>query len=495
VDGFEELQRTLADVLDRNHPGSTDEHVLVALPSYSVGESLLAHYAGRLPALEHRYLLAALMLGRIPGCEIVFVSSSEPGPEVLEYYGSLIPPAQRHGLRERLRILTVPDTTPGSLASKLLAHPELLDRLRSAVRGRPAFIEPWNVTDDEVAVALRLGAPINGTSPELWSLGFKSAGRRLFAEAGVPIPAGREDVRTLDDVRSAIAELRAAQPDLDAVVVKHDNSGAGDGNVVIRLRSDGRPLPADDVERQVAELPEWYVEDLAKGAVVEEMVAGRTFRTPSCQVDLLPSGEVTVLATHEQVMGGDTGQVYTGCRFPAEPAYAARLAEHGRAVGEALARRGALGRASIDFAVASDDGLDWRVAALEVNLRKGGTTHTYSALRNLVPGTYLPEEGRWQAEDGTSRSYEATDNLLEPDLVQSSPAEVIAAVAAAGLQFDHGSGTGVVLHMLSCLGADGRLGLTAIGLSEAHAAGLFADASEVVAALAAGSRDTPAGRR
>jgi hypothetical protein len=39
--------------------------------------------------------------------------------------------------------------------------------------------------------------------------------------------------------------------------------------------------------------------------------------------------------------------------------------------------------------------------------------------------------------------------------------EVIDAVDAAGLGFDHRTGTGVVVHMLSGLGIDGRLGLTA----------------------------------
>ena len=68
------------------------------------------------------------------------------------------------------------------------------------IAGRPAFIEPWNVTDHEVAVALALDVPINGSAPRLWPLGFKSAGRRLFKEAGVPVAAGCEDVRTIDDV-------------------------------------------------------------------------------------------------------------------------------------------------------------------------------------------------------------------------------------------------------------------------------------------------------
>jgi hypothetical protein len=37
---------------------------------------------------------------------------------------------------------------------------------------------------------------------------------------------------------------------------------------------------------------------------------------------------------------------------------------------------------------------------LEVNLRKGGTTHPYTVLRNLVPGRYDSEHGRWLAIDG-----------------------------------------------------------------------------------------------
>ncbi len=43
-----------------------------------------------------------------------------------------------------------------------------------------------------------------------------------------------------------------------------------------------------------------------------------------------------------------------------------------------------MGRASIDFAAARDaDG--WNVAALEINLRKGGTTPPIATLRNFNP--------------------------------------------------------------------------------------------------------------
>ena len=57
--------------------------------------------------------------------------------------------------------------------------------------------------------------------------------------------------------------------------------------------------------------------------MVEERVEGVAFTSPSAQVDVLPDGSVVVLATHEQELGGAEGQVYMGCRFPAEDAYAA----------------------------------------------------------------------------------------------------------------------------------------------------------------------------
>ena len=179
-----------------------------------------------------------------------------------------------------------------------------------------------------------------------------------------------------------------------------------------------------------------------------------------------------MLATHEQVLGGEGGQVYLGCRFPADPAYAPQLADAARAVGQQLARRGALGRFSVDFVAAGDDAGRWRIDAIEINLRKGGTTHPYSALRNLVPGRYATDEGRWIADDGTNRAYSATDNLVDEAWLGLPVPDVIAAVAAAGLAFDHRTKTGVVLHMLSGLAIDGRLGLTAIGRTADEAASL-----------------------
>ena len=81
------------------------------------------------------------------------------------------------------------------------------------------------------------------------------------------------------------------------------------------------------------------------------------------------------------------------------------------------------------------------VTALEVNLRKGGTTHPFSALRSLVPGRYEPTGLRLHV-DGSTRAYRSTDNVVGEDPWERSPQSVIDAVRHAGLQFDPDTGTG-----------------------------------------------------
>jgi hypothetical protein len=467
---FAALQHRLGDVLALHRPGSTAPHVRIELPSYSMAPSILAHYAPRLVALEHRYLLSQLALPRIPGCQVVFVTCAAPDPEVLDYYFSLLPPQQRADVAARLQVFVVPDGSPRPVSAKLLDRPDLVEELRRRTAGLPTFIEPWNVSGLEVDLAGRLGVPVNGTDPALWPLAFKSAGRRLFAEAGIPTPVGCEDVRSVDDVVDAVAQIRARSRDARAVVVKTDDSGAGDGNQVITLDPD---TDAAAVRRQVERFPDWYLADLELGGVVEELVSGARFSSPSVQVEIPAGGDPVVCSSHEQVLDGPTGQVYHGCRFPARHGYAGRLGGYGQAIGEVLAARGAVGRFGVDFAATRSAGGQWDVFALEVNLRKGGTTHPYAALEALTSGRYDAATGDWVCDDGSRRCYEATDNLVDPRWLGRRPADVIRAVAAAGLQFDRETGTGVVLHMLSGLAIDGRVGLTAIGRNRSHAARLY----------------------
>ncbi len=486
MSAFQRLQRRLGAVLDAGVAGSTVEHVVVALPSHSMPTTLLTHHASLLHGLEHRSLIEGLQLATTPGVRVILVLSAAPSPVVLDYYARLARPHSPDEARQRLSCIVVPDDSARGVSAKLLDRPDLMDELRRRIAGDPAVIEPWNVTADEVSVALALDCPLNGGPPSLWPLGFKSAARRLFRDAGVPVPPGVEDVHDAAEVAAAVRALRHDVPGLDRVVIKLDNSGGGEGNWVMSTRdAAGRELTTSELATRVdAEAPAWFVADLMLGGVVEELVTGRTVSSPSAQAKIRPDGEVVLLATHEQVMGGDGGQVFTGSRFPADGAYAAEIGRHVVAVGRLLADAGAVGWLAVDF-VARREGGRAHLVAVDLNLRKGGTTHSYDALQHLVPGTYDPQSAQWiSGEDGSPRSYRSSDAVGRPEWLGMSPTRAIDALAACGLSFDHLVGTGVVLHMFPGLDRDGTLGVTAIGRSAAEAEQLF---RAVPAALDAGA--------
>ena len=131
-----------------------------------------------------------------------------------------------------------------------------------------------------------------------------------------------------------------------------------------------------------------------------------------------------MLSTHEQILGGSNGQTYIGCRFPADDAYRLELMAHGQAVGEALAGEGALERYAVDF-IARRYGQHWDLNAIEVNLRQGGTTHPYMALRAITTGRIDPGTGLFLSPTGQALHYVATDNLCDHRLRGLLPVDLI----------------------------------------------------------------------
>src|SRR5690242_11522455 len=121
---FAHLQQQLGPALAANRAGSTTPHVMIAMPSYSVSESLLSHYGNRIASLEHRYLTAVAVAGRIQTCDIVYVSTVKPAPEVFDYYLALLPEAVRDSTRTRVGFVEVDDGTSRSVAAKLVEMPE-----------------------------------------------------------------------------------------------------------------------------------------------------------------------------------------------------------------------------------------------------------------------------------------------------------------------------------------------------------------------------------
>jgi hypothetical protein len=190
---------------------------------------------------------------------------------------------------------------------------------------------------------------------------------------------------------------------------------------------------------------------------------------------------VEILSTHDQDLGGPDGQIFLGCTFPAQPAYRLALQAMGQRVGEELARQGALERYGVDFvAVARPGQPDWDLQAIEINLRKGGTTHPLMALKMLTEGRFNPGDGLFYTKQNQVRYYRASDNLQRPHYRGLLPSDLIDIIVSRRLHFNSISGTGAAFHLMGCLSEYGKLGLTCIGTSPHHANQIY---DAVVAAL------------
>jgi hypothetical protein len=316
-------------------------------------------------------------------------------------------------------------------------------------------------------------------------MGTKTGCRRLFAEAGVAHPLGREDVRTVDEVVDALAEMRARRPDMARAVVKLNEGVSGKGNALVDLGGLPGPGGPDEraelrrrvegmaLEHQGTPLDAYLARLAADGGIVEEHVGGEEVRSPSVQLRVTPLGDVELLSTHDQVLGGPSGQSFVGCRFPADAEYAAAITDEAARIGARLAREGVLGRFALDFVVVRDAGGPWRSYAIELNLRRGGTTHPFLTLQFLTDGTYDAATGTFATPDGRAKHLVAADHL-ESELLRGMTVDDLFDVAVRrGLHYDHARQSGVVFHLMGALSELGLLGLTAVGDSPDAADALF----------------------
>jgi len=209
------------------------------------------------------------------------------------------------------------------------------------------------------------------------------------------------------------------------------------------------------------------------GGIVEAFVEGDIKESPSLQCRIDPDGACRVASTHDQLLGGESGQVFLGAYFPAHPGYAATIGNMGSIVGKALQQRGVLGRFSVDF-ISVKEKDEWRHYAIEINLRKGGTTHPLLMLQFLTDGEYDTEKGLYHTASGQARYYFSSDNLKSEKYKGLTPHDLIHIAMMNDLHYDGTHQEGVIFHLIGALSQFGKLGVICIG-SSAERAKLYYD--------------------
>ena len=425
LEGFARLQRRLGPLFQRIFRDPLAPRTVLVVPSLSLDVEVMAKISG-LPHYEER-LLCLLMLLRLPRTRVVappYVSSRPIDPAIIDYYLHLLAGIPHNHARRRLTLLDCDDSSAKPLSRKILERSPMVRRLRAAIGDTSnAHMVCFNVSEVERTLSVRLGVPLYGCDPELLPLGSKSGSRRVFRDAGVQVPDGSEDLRDPQDIAAAIARLKRFHHGLRRAAVKLNYGLSGEGNATFSFKG---YESTDDLERRIARrLPtallfeardERWDHYRAKfeemGGIVEAFIEGSGARSPSVQCRIDPLGTVEPISTHEQVLGGPSGQIFLGCEFPAHDRYRLELQDVGERVGGVLRDRGVLGRFAVDF-VSIRRPERWDHFALEINLRKGGTTHTFLMLQFLTGGGYDRETGLYRTGTGHPRYYFASDNLQQ----------------------------------------------------------------------------------
>ena len=488
-DHFARLQEGLPALFEAVFPHPRAPRTIVVIPSLSLDGEFLKKIDG-VQHYEER-MLCLLMLLRLPNAHLIYVTSTPIDPSIIDYYLHLLPGIPGSHARRRLTLLSCHDASPIPLTQKIIDRPRLLQRLREAIPNvEAAHMTCFNVTALERTLAVQLNVPIYGCDPAYYHPGTKSGSREVFKEAGVPPPDGFENLRDEDDIVDALVDLKRHHPALARAVVKHEEGASGEGNALFRY--EGCP-PGDALKTWVqTHLPEiirfeapaeTWDRYLAKfeeiGGIVECFIEGNPKRSPSMQGRITPLGVNELVSTHDQVLGGPSGQIFLGCTFPADDAYRREIQEIGLRVGEVLHERGALGRYGVDF-VSVQEGPRWRHYPIEINLRKGGTTHPFLMLQFLTDGTYDPETGLYYTPTGQRRFYLASDNLQSPAYQGLTPEDLIDIAVENDLHFHGATQEGVVFHLIGALSEFGKLGVLCIADSPAHARALYQETIDVL---------------
>ena len=331
-----------------NQPGES----IVVVPSVTPDAT---QGGARVQALEERMLFLLLLL-RQPRLQVIYVTGRPVPESIVDYYlgaaaGRDPAPRPRAGC-------TWSPTHDGSarpLAAKLLERPRVLAQIRALIPD-PArcHLVPYTTTTLERDLALALGIPLYGADPRLLAVRDEDRlpaavrrGRRP-APARPRGPARRRRRRGRRSPRCARPRPRDARGDRQAQR-RRLRAGATRSSTCATCR---RPAPPTSGPSSAGASRRWrsstrditlegYLAQLARdGGIVEERIIGAELRSPSVQLRVTPLGEVELLSTHDQLLGGPSGQSYLGCRFPADFGYAQAISREAAKIGAALARRG-----------------------------------------------------------------------------------------------------------------------------------------------------------
>ena len=181
-------------------------------------------------------------------------------------------------------------------------------------------------------------------------MGTKSGCREIFRNSGILFPDGFERLHEEDEIAEALSELFSRHPNSRRAVVKLNDGFSGEGNALFYF-DDCHGVDAIEQKKKIKaklstlrfEAPTEHWDSFRQkykemGGIVEMFVEGKVKYSPSSQCRVNAIGKPVFISTHDQVLGGPSGQVFIGCTFPADAQYRLEIQEAGMAVAQELGK-------------------------------------------------------------------------------------------------------------------------------------------------------------
>ena len=145
------------------------------------------------------------------------------------------------------------------------------------------------------------------------------------------------------------------------------------------------------------------------------------------------------ISTHDQILGGPSGQVFLGCSFPARDGYRQRILDAAVRIGEVLATHGVVSRFAIDFlSGATSRAADWKHGGPGDQPADGrhDPSRTWR-LQFLTGGQLDRATGLFFSPSGPAKYYRATDNLHSDAYRGLLPEDLIEILTENRLHYSH----------------------------------------------------------
>ncbi len=486
---FRKIQHQFPRQFRKAFPDKLAAKSVIIIPSITLDQQILGKISGHIHYEER--LLCLLMLLRMPRTHVVYITSTPVDPVIVDYYLHLLPGITRHHALQRLTLLSCYDASSKSLTEKILERPRLIERIKKSIpAGNVAHMACFNVTKYERTLSVKLDMPIYGCDPDLYDQGNKSNSRKIFKQCGLEVPAGFEDLKNEEEIINALTDLKLNNPSLKKAVIKMNDGFSGEGNAIFSYEgidegsewkqwigehfATGLKIVASDLTYK-----DFMYKFQLMGGIVESFIEGEVKTSPSVQCRINPLGDCKIISTHDQMVGGESGQVFMGAYFPASEDYAIEIGVAGLKVAQALQKNGVMGRFSVDF-ISVKEGNGWKHYAIEINLRKGGTTHPYILLQFLTDGDYDHENGMYLTANRQTRYYFCSDNLKSEKYIGITPPDLIDIAMLHQLHYDGTSQEGVMFHLIGALSQYGKLGVVCIGSTPERAKNFYEQTVKVL---------------